>query len=55
MSAGAAAFVVIQRSQARALYFMIAAWLLYFSAVCMHLVVLVSLDRGCPKSNMSVH
>jgi hypothetical protein len=55
MFAGAVAFVVIQRSQAQALYFMIAAWLLYFPAVCMHLVVLVSLDRGCPKSNLSVH
>jgi hypothetical protein len=48
MFAGAVAFVVIQRSQVQAMYFMIAAWLLYFPAVCMHLVVLVSLDRSCP-------
>ncbi|WP_322404927.1 hypothetical protein [Massilia luteola] len=44
--AGAVAFVANQGSRAQSLYFMTAAWLLYFPAMAMHLVVLLSLDRG---------
>jgi hypothetical protein len=42
----AVAFAALHGSRAQSLYFMTAAWLLYFSAMSMHLVVLVSLDRG---------
>jgi hypothetical protein len=44
--AGAVAWVVIHGRPAGSLYFMIAAWMLYFPPMFMHLLVLVSLDRG---------
>jgi hypothetical protein len=44
--AGAVTWVVIYSRPAQSLYFMIAAWMLYFAAMVMHLLVLVSLDRG---------
>lgn len=43
--AGAVAWVVIDSGSDQSLYFMIAAWMLYFPAMVMHILVLVSLDR----------
>jgi hypothetical protein len=44
--AGAVAWIVIYGRPAQSLYFMMAAWMLYFLPMFMHLLVLVSLDRG---------
>lgn len=44
--AGAVAWVVIYGRPTGSLYLMIAAWMLYFPPMFMHLLVLVSLDRG---------
>lgn len=44
--ASAVVFVVIQGNPAHSPYFLIAAWILYFPSMSMHLVVLVSLERG---------
>lgn len=46
MLGGAIAWVVIQGRPVQSLYFMVAASMLYFPAMFMHLLVLVSLDRG---------
>ena len=44
--AGAVAWVLIHGGSAQPVYFMIAAWMLYLPPMFMHLLVLVSLDRG---------
>lgn len=44
--AGPLAWVVIYGRPAQSLYFMIAAWMLYVPPMFMHLLVLLSLDRG---------
>jgi hypothetical protein len=46
MLAGAIAWVVIRGRPAQPLYFMIAAWMLYLPPMCMHVLILVTLDRG---------
>lgn len=43
---GAVAWIVIYGRPNQSLYFMIVAWALNFAAMVMHLLVLVSLDRG---------
>lgn len=61
--AGAVAWVFIHGRPAQSVYFMIAAWMLYFPPMVMHLLVLVSLDRGyrtheppsTDKSELDVH
>lgn len=49
MLAGAIAWVVIGGGPAQSLYFVIAAWILYVPPMCMHLLVLVSFDRGTTR------
>lgn len=44
--AGAVAWIVIYSRPAHSLYFMVAAWMLYVPAMFMHILVLMSLDRG---------
>jgi hypothetical protein len=44
--AGAVAWVAIHGGPDQSMYFMMAAWMLYFPPMFMHLLVLVSLDRG---------
>jgi hypothetical protein len=44
--AGAVAWVAIHGGRAQSMYFMLAAWMLYFPSTFMHLLVLVSFDRG---------
>jgi len=46
MLAGAIAWVVTEGGSDQSLYFMIAAWLLYFPSMIMHFLVLVVLERG---------
>jgi hypothetical protein len=46
MLAGTIAWFAIHGRPVQSLYFMIAAWMLYFPSVSMSLLVLVSLDRG---------
>jgi hypothetical protein len=43
---GAVAWTVIHGRPAQSMYFMIAAWMLYFPPLFMYLLVLASLDRG---------
>jgi hypothetical protein len=44
--AGALAWIAIHGRPDQSPYFMMAAWALYFASMFMHLLVLVSLDRG---------
>lgn len=46
MVAGAIAWDVTRGRPDQSLYFMIAAWILYIPPMCMHFLVLTSLDRG---------
>lgn len=44
--AGAVAWIVIYGRPTHSLYFMLVAWVLYVTAMFMHMLVLASLDRG---------
>lgn len=54
MLAGAIAWGVI-RGRPDPLYFMVAAWILCIAPMCMHILILVSLDRGYRVESVAVH